>query len=384
MNSISRLRASAWHQLQCRPQCRLSSSARISKPLRILFCGSDEFSTPSLLALHKEHQINPGLVEHLEVACRPPKRVGTGLKTLRSVAVDTLANSLSLPIHHVDNVNDILLPPGVNLIVTVSFGLLIPHRVLKDTEYGGLNIHPSLLPDLRGGAPLHHVLLKRRRFTGVSLQTLHPSRFDHGTVIAQTPEPWIPVPEKGTPGELLAMLAPLGADMLVQALRDGLHVPPVQPLKFDARMLDRMTDGYGPAWAPQVEKADSCVNWKSMPSSQVELLARVFGQVWDGETWARYHEMAGWSADGPRRRMIYEDVKVGEGEPPEGLEPGDLFELPGERVGVRTVDGYVVVGRSTVGGSKAGAGNRQLLLKMRVAKTRAEELAANSDATEAS
>lgn len=59
----------------------LTTSA--SEPLRILFCGSDEFSCASLRALHTEHETNKTLVESLEVMVLPGKRTGRGFKQLR-------------------------------------------------------------------------------------------------------------------------------------------------------------------------------------------------------------------------------------------------------------------------------------------------------------
>lgn len=52
-------------------------------PLRILFCGSDEFSIASLKALHKEHLLNPDRIASIDVVCRPGKKIGRGLKIVR-------------------------------------------------------------------------------------------------------------------------------------------------------------------------------------------------------------------------------------------------------------------------------------------------------------
>ena len=60
-----------------------SAAAKASDPLRILFCGSDEFSCASLAALHAEHRRNPGLVRSIDVFARPDKPFGRGRKELR-------------------------------------------------------------------------------------------------------------------------------------------------------------------------------------------------------------------------------------------------------------------------------------------------------------
>ena len=64
-------------------QSRRYVSQKISDPLRILFCGSDDFSIASLRALYDEHTKNRGFIASIDVVCRPPKPVGRGLKQFR-------------------------------------------------------------------------------------------------------------------------------------------------------------------------------------------------------------------------------------------------------------------------------------------------------------
>ncbi|KAI1487873.1 Formyltransferase [Biscogniauxia mediterranea] len=210
-----------------------------SEPLNILFCGSDGFSCALLETLHAEHLHNRELIRSIEVVVRPGKRIGRGLKKTHDLR--SLAEHLGLPIHIRDTFTGWDMPSTTNLIIAVSFGLRVPPRLLRASQYGGLNVHPSLLPDLRGPAPLHHALLRRRALAGVTLQTLHPTLFDHGVVLAQTPaDPQDPacirVPPAATPAQLLVRLLQPAGDMLVRALRAGLHVPPLVDAGWEARL----------------------------------------------------------------------------------------------------------------------------------------------------
>lgn len=63
--------------------CERQRQQKVSDPLRILFCGTDDISTESLRALHEEWKVNRDLVEAIEVVCMPPKPSGRGLKTLK-------------------------------------------------------------------------------------------------------------------------------------------------------------------------------------------------------------------------------------------------------------------------------------------------------------
>ncbi|KAI6500892.1 hypothetical protein MCOR13_005836 [Pyricularia oryzae] len=213
-------------------------SARVSDPLRILFCGSDAFSCESLRALDKVRRSEPQLVKSIDVVTRPPKRTGRGLKVIRHAPIETLATDLQLPVHPLDSFRGWELPlvdgEAINLIIAVSFGLFIPSRILKAVKYGGLNLHPSFLPDLRGSAPIQWAIMLDRQHTGVTLQTLDDKAFDRGLILSQTPRPGIPITPDATTADLTAQLAAPSAAMLIAGLRAGLHLPPLSPLSDNA------------------------------------------------------------------------------------------------------------------------------------------------------
>lgn len=151
------------------------SSSKALEPLRILFCGSDDFSITSLQALYNEARQESDFIKSIDVVCRPGKRTGRGLKTLReglirrllllllrspqAVPIKRAAEQLQLPVHEIDTFTG-WKPPIVsnhefNLVIAVSFGLLIPPRILQAAKFGGLNVHPSLLPESVFNALFH-------------------------------------------------------------------------------------------------------------------------------------------------------------------------------------------------------------------------------------
>ncbi|KAB8257165.1 methionyl-tRNA formyltransferase family protein [Aspergillus pseudonomiae] len=256
-------------------------ATRSYEPLRILFCGSDEFSIASLNALHKEHLDRPDRISSIDVVCRPGKRVGRGLKKIREVPIKAAATDLSLPVHEIDTFTGWtppVLPGGpINLIVAVSFGLFVPPRILHGAKYGGLNVHPSLLPDFRGPAPLHHTLLAGRTRTGVTLQTLDFKHFDHGVILQQTPPPGfeIPRPESCTVPELLNLVAPKGAEILVDGIRKGLFVPPVRDAGW------RSPDEHESLiHAAKIKPDDRHIDWTNWTWLDISRRIRVLGPLW--------------------------------------------------------------------------------------------------------
>ena len=110
----------------------------------------------------------------------------------------------------------------------------------------------------------------------MTLQTLHPSKMDHGQILAQTPPPGlaIPSPDAISVAELTAMLARAGADMLVDGLRAALFVPPVEdltPRSIDETALRR---------APRIVPEDCHVDWTSWSAATILRRQRLIGPLW--------------------------------------------------------------------------------------------------------
>lgn len=183
--------------------------------------------------------------------------------------IKNTAQSLGLQLHQIDTFTN-WTPPPTDLVVTVSFGLLVPARVLNGARYGGLNVHPSLLPDLRGPAPIQHALLQNYRQTAVSLQTMHPTKFDRGAVLARQA---VDVPEHATVEKMVELLGPIGADMLVSGIGDGLFIEPkdITPGNVDSLR-------HAPKITPQDRKIE---DWATVSAEEILRRDRVLGKLWD-------------------------------------------------------------------------------------------------------
>jgi len=251
------------------------------RPLRILFCGSDEFSITSLQALHKHAKSDNSNVASIEVATKTDKRTGRGLKTIKPPPIKAVAQELGLPVHQFDSFRGWHMPTSsssgqhyINMVIAVSFGLLVPPRILAACEFGGLNVHPSMLPDLKGSTPIEHAIINGYTTTGVTVQTLHPSRFDEGNIVLQTPFPGIhiPDPEHITSLELRNFLAPVGAELLVRSLREGLYLRQ-QPTTSTACASELH---HAPKLSPEARH----VNFRGMASTHILRLHRALGRLW--------------------------------------------------------------------------------------------------------
>lgn len=286
---------------------RSFSQRDTDQPLRILFCGSDEFSITSLEALHRYASSSDSNVASIDVATKTDKRTGRGLKVIKSPPIKSIAEKLGLAVHQFDTFRGWSLPASsvsgqayINMVIAVSFGLLVPPRILAACEFGGLNVHPSMLPDLKGSTPIEHAIINGYDTTGVTVQTLHPSKFDEGRIVLQTPFPGIRIPDSThitTPG-LRNFLAPIGAEMLIRSLHERLYL----------RAQDTISNANEPKLnhAPKMSPESRHISFRTMSSTHVLRLNRALGRLWfrSGNIGARQDD---------ERLMLESDLRLAEG-----------------------------------------------------------------------
>jgi len=180
--------------------------------MRVLFCGSGDFGIPSLKAiLASRHEI-------AGVITQPPRPAGRG-GGLRPTAVAHHAPELGLEAAALEDIND---PESLRLIADVApdvifvadFGQLIAGPVRAAAKHQAFNLHGSLLPALRGAAPVNWAIIKGHAVTGVTTFLL-ADRMDAGPIYACQPTEIRP---DETADQLRARLAELGAGLVCRTL----------------------------------------------------------------------------------------------------------------------------------------------------------------------
>jgi len=180
--------------------------------MRILFWGTPDFATPALRALLGEG------FEVCGVVTQPDKPQGRH-RNIVAPPIKQVALEERLPIFQPRTPKDEeflqlfeLMQP--DLSVVVAYGHILPKRVIDFPKLGTLNIHASLLPALRGAAPIQAAIREGMQETGVSIMRMVPP-LDAGPVIlaARTP-----ILDDETYGELRERLSELGALTLIEAL----------------------------------------------------------------------------------------------------------------------------------------------------------------------
>lgn len=126
----------------------------------------------------------------------------------------------------------------------------------------------------RGAAPLHHTLLSGTDVTGVTLQSLHPTRFDHGIILTQTPPIKI---RAATVPELERILAPRGSELLLQGIRDHVYLELSEiPDRNKAYAEDSEV-----LPAPKISPADRHIDWNTWTAEKILRRHRVIGPLWN-------------------------------------------------------------------------------------------------------
>ncbi|KAA1102245.1 Methionyl-tRNA formyltransferase [Puccinia graminis f. sp. tritici] len=196
--------------------------------MRVLFCGSDSFSSTILNRLIQGNRT-------LKIFSLIPasSQTGRGLKKVYRPPLLDLVEELNIPHHSLprpDNrernplkhwsIPDEFIRPEDDEPAPILLSASFPYRIPRETigrfsHLRALNVHPSLLPRYRGAAPIQWQLAEREPELGVSIQELSPAGFDTGSILAQKP---ISLPPKTCYPAAETALADLAADMLHQLI----------------------------------------------------------------------------------------------------------------------------------------------------------------------
>jgi methionyl-tRNA formyltransferase len=155
----------------------------------------------------------------------------------------------------------VLAAKGADVFVVAAYGLILPPEVLRIPEAGCVNVHFSLLPKLRGAAPVQWAIIEGYETTGVTVM-LMDEEMDTGDVLTRAPEP---VRLQDTAGTLVQRLSSRGAALLVETL-DRLESGEVTPEPQDDSQATS---------APMLTTEDARIDWR-LPAVDVERRIRAF------------------------------------------------------------------------------------------------------------
>jgi methionyl-tRNA formyltransferase len=214
--------------------------------MRVLFWGTPEFAIPPLRAL-----IGEGF-DVVGVVTQPDKPVGRHRTKLEAPPAKVVALEESLPVLQPERPrgDEFLaqlraLAPEISVVV--AYGHILPASVIDLPQFGTINIHASLLPKLRGAAPIQAAIREGHAETGVTIMRMVKA-LDAGPMLLQV---HTPIPDDETYGELQLRLAEMGALALIESLA----------LIDIGGAAEREQDEALATYAPKVDRAMTRIHW---------------------------------------------------------------------------------------------------------------------------
>lgn len=181
--------------------------------IRVLFMGTPDFSVPVLKGLldNKNYEV-------IGVVSQPDKKVGRHQiltpSPISKVAIDNGIKLLRIEKIKTDYREVLDLNPDI--IITCAYGQIIPKEILDFPKYGCINVHASLLPKYRGGAPIHKAIIDGEKETGITIMYMDVG-MDTGDIISQEK---VKIEDTDTVETLHDKLSIIGKELLIKTLPD--------------------------------------------------------------------------------------------------------------------------------------------------------------------
>ena len=237
------------------------------KKFRVAYCGTPDFSVPTLdlLANHPH-------IDLVMVISMPDRPAGRGME-LKSPEVIEYAKSKKIPFFQCENINREeeflvkLQDLNLDFMVVLAFAQFLGSKVLTAPKMGCFNIHTSLLPKYRGAAPIQYALLHGDKDTGVSIQKM-VKKMDAGDIVHSHPLPIAPTENGGQLYTRLKYQAALAMNDLIHKILNN----EVKPEPQDETKV---------SFAPTLKKEDGFLNFKDSSMEKINNQIRAL-DPWPG------------------------------------------------------------------------------------------------------
>lgn len=279
---------------------------------KLIFMGTPEFSVGVLTMLYNEGY------EILAVVTQPDRPVGRK-RVWTPPPVKEEAVRLGLPVIQPEKLKGSaelqeILELKPDLIVTAAFGQLLPNELLEAPNLGCINVHASLLPNYRGGAPIHQAVMDGKKETGVTIMYM-AEKLDAGDIISQVTTP---IEETDDTGTMFTKLSIAGTTLLKETL----------PSIIDGTNERTVQDETQVTFARNISREQERIDWMSSASS-------IYNQVRGLHPWpVAYTKFAG------------DQVKIWWTQVEEQLSnasPGEIIGLEKDRIIVQTGEGALAI-----------------------------------------
>lgn len=285
--------------------------------MKIVFMGTPDFARESLEAIYNSgHEI-------LAVVTNPDKPKGRGMKMVAS-PVKEFALNKNIPIYqplkvrnNEEFINEIKsLKPDV--ICVVAYGKILPQEILDIPPLGSINVHGSLLPKYRGAAPIQWAVLNGDKTTGITTMYMGAGMDTGDMILKQEVE----IGEDETTGELWERLSKIGAELLVETLR-----------QIEAGTAPREKQGENFTMAPMLNKEIARIDWENKNANQIKNLVRGLNPIMGAYAMLNGKKIKFWKVE----VLTTENENIGK-----ELKNGTVIKVnPKEGVYIKTLEGTI-------------------------------------------
>ena len=225
---------------------------------KVIFMGTPEFSTGVLKRL-----IEDETVEVIAVVTQPDRAVGRK-KIITPTPVKVVALEHDIPVYQPEKLSgsqelEELMQLDADLIVTAAYGQFLPTKFLNFPRFGAVNVHASLLPKYRGGAPIHYAIMNGDKETGVTIMRM-VAKMDAGAIISQRA---IPITGEDDVASMFEKLSIVGADLLIETL----------PALFAGTITEVEQDETLVSFSPNISREQEQIDWNKI-ATEVDCFVR--------------------------------------------------------------------------------------------------------------
>ncbi|MED4070279.1 methionyl-tRNA formyltransferase [Priestia endophytica] len=212
---------------------------------KVVFMGTPDFSVPVLKTLIEEKY-------NVVAVVTQPDRPKGRKRVLTPPPVKVEAEKHGIPVLQPEKISveeeyKKVLSYEPDLIVTAAFGQILPSPILDAPQYGCINVHASLLPELRGGAPIHYAILQGKKKTGVTIMYMVP-KLDAGDILTKVE---VAIEEKDHVGTLHDKLSEAGASLLKETI----------PQLLNGELTPIAQDGSQATFASNIKREQEKIVW---------------------------------------------------------------------------------------------------------------------------
>lgn len=249
--------------------------------MKIVFMGTPDFARDSLSAIYDAGHEIPAVITV------PDKPKGRGMKLI-PCEVKEYAIEKNIKVYQPEKLRenkeivDTLKDINPDVICVVAYGKIIPKEILEIPKYGCVNVHPSLLPQYRGSAPIQWAILNGDKETGVTTMYLD-EEMDSGDIILQTKTL---IDKDETSGELWDRLSKIGAELLVETLE-----------KIENKTAPRIKQPKEFTLAPMLEKSQAKIDWESKTAQEIKNLVRGLNPIMGAYSVLNEKKIKFWKVD---------------------------------------------------------------------------------------